>query len=105
MYAFMCNHEYSGKEKGIKGRMEKESTQKREAIEGSYGREVRKRETLPWKRRNKKKGRDIERCTGGTVTNKYPQHDSLLPKHFIFPQHNGVLLPIICSVIARVDIK
>lgn len=43
--------------------------------------------------------------SAGTVTNKSPQHDSLLLKHFIFPQHNGVLLPIICSVSARVDIK
>lgn len=48
------------------------------------------------------KGREI---SAGTVTNKSLQHDRRLLKHFISPQHNGVLLPIICSVSARVDIK
>lgn len=52
----------------------------------------------------RKEGTNRE-IVAGTVTNKSPQHDSLLLKHFIFPQHNGVLLPIICSVSARVDIK
>lgn len=40
-----------------------------------------------------------------TVTNKSLQHDRRLLKHFISLQHNSVLLPIICSVSARVDIK
>lgn len=51
---------------------------------------------------DRQKGREI---SGGTVTNKSLQHDRRLLKHFISPQHNGVLLPIICSVSARVDIK
>lgn len=51
---------------------------------------------------DRQKGREI--CAG-TVTNKSLQHDRRLLKHFISPQHNGVLLPIICSVSARVDIK
>lgn len=51
---------------------------------------------------DRQKGREI---SAGTVTNKSLQHDRRLLKHFISPQHNGVLLPIICSVSARVDIK
>lgn len=51
---------------------------------------------------DRQKGREI---STGTVTNKSLQHDRRLLKHFISPQHNGVLLPIICSVSARVDIK
>lgn len=51
---------------------------------------------------DRQKGREI---SAGTVTNKSLQHDRCLLKHFISPQHNGVLLPIICSVSARVDIK
>lgn len=52
--------------------------------------------------RDRQKEREI---SAGTVTNKSLQHDRRLLKHFISPQHNGVLLPIICSVSARVDIK
>lgn len=52
--------------------------------------------------RNRQKEREI---SASTVTNKSLQHDRRLLKHFISPQHNGVLLPIICSVSARVDIK
>lgn len=58
------------------------------------------------RRGNDRSDRQKEReISAGTVTNKSLQHDKRLLKHFISPQHNGVLLPIICSVSARVDIK
>lgn len=68
------------------GRKRKEEGGKEEGMTGS----------------DRQKGREI---SAGTVTNKSLQHDRRLLKHFISPQHNDVLLPIICSVSARVDIK
>lgn len=67
---------------------------------GRKGKEGEKEERM--RESDRQKGREI---SAGTVTNKSLQHDRRLLKHFISPQHNGVLLPIICSVSARVDIK
>ena len=63
----------------------------------------RERKLCHGKEEMKRNGGKEKEISAGTVTNKSPQHDSLLLKHFIFPQHNGVLLPIICSVSARAE--
>lgn len=91
-----------GKEKNTKEGKERNSGKQKQQVEktGRKRKEGEKEEGI--RESDRQKGREI---SAGTVTNKSLQHDRRLLKHFISPQHNGVLLPIICSVSARVDIK
>lgn len=94
--------ERGGKEKNKKEGIQRNRGKQKGQVEktGRKGKEGEKEKGM--RESDRQKGREI---SAGTVTNKSLQHDRRLLKHFISPHHNGVLLPIICSVSARVDIK